>query len=65
MDELSKMIAQKLGISEAQANQAVQMVVAFLKSKLPEGIGGQLDAVLSGKGAGDVLGGIGNLLGKK
>ena len=65
MDELVKMVADKVGISEAQAKQAVEMVMEFLKDKLPEPIAGQLDAVLEGdvSGLGDLAGGLGKLFG--
>lgn len=70
MDELVKMVADKVGISEAQAKQAVEMVLSFLKDKLPEPIAGQVDAVmegdLSGLGdLGDLAGGLGGLFGNK
>ena len=68
MDELVKMVADKVGISEAQAKQAVEMVMSFLKDKLPEPIAGQLDAVLDGDASGlddlgDLAGGLGKLFG--
>jgi uncharacterized protein (DUF2267 family) len=65
MDELVKTVADKVGISEAQAKQAVETVMEFLKDKLPEPIAGQLDAVLDGdvSGLGDVVGGLGKLFG--
>jgi uncharacterized protein (DUF2267 family) len=65
MDELVKMVADKVGIGEAQAKQAVEMTLAFLKDKLPEPIAGQLDAVLEGdvSGLGDLAGGLGKLFG--
>ena len=65
MDELVKMVADKVGISEAQAKQAVETVMEFLKDKLPEPIAGQLDAVLEGdvSGLGDLAGGLGKLFG--
>ena len=65
MDELVKMVADKVGISEAQAKQAVEMVMSFLKDKLPEPIAGQLDAALEGdvSGLGDLAGGLGKLFG--
>jgi uncharacterized protein (DUF2267 family) len=67
MDEVVKLVANKVGISEAQARQAVDVVVSFLKDKLPEPIAGQIDAALTGKlgGLGDLAGGLGGLLGKK
>ena len=65
MDELVKMVADRVGISEAQAKQAVEMTLAFLKDKLPEPIAGQLDAALEGdvSGLGDLAGGLGKLFG--
>ncbi|MFN2218964.1 MAG: DUF2267 domain-containing protein [Anaerolineae bacterium] len=65
MDELVKMVSKKVGISEAQAKQAVETVMAFLKDKLPAPIAGQLDAVLEGdvSGLGDLAGGLGKLFG--
>jgi uncharacterized protein (DUF2267 family) len=65
MDELVKMVSKKVGISEAQAKQAVETVMGFLKDKLPAPIAGQLDAVLDGdtSGLGDLAGGLGKLFG--
>ncbi len=63
MDELIKQVAQKVGISEEQAKQAVTQVVAFLKQKLPAPIASQIDSVLGGK-APD-LSSLGGLFGKK
>lgn len=68
MDELIKLVSQKAGISQAQAKQAVELVVKFLKDKLPAPIAGQLDAALEGGGLpdlGDLSQGLGGLLGKK
>jgi hypothetical protein len=67
MDELVKMVVDKVGISEAQAKQAVEVVVGYLKDKLPEPLAGQIDGVLKGdvSGLGDMAGGLGGLFGKK
>lgn len=66
MDELIKLITKKTGISEAQAKQAVDTVVGFLKQKLPAPLAGQIDAVLSGKGLpSDLTKGLGGIFGKK
>jgi len=35
MDELVKLVAQKTGLSQDQAKAATQVVIDFLKSKLP------------------------------
>ncbi len=64
MDEIINLVVQKTGIQEAQAREAVQTVVNFLKQKLPAPIAGQIDAVLSGSAASDALKGLGGLFGK-
>jgi uncharacterized protein (DUF2267 family) len=67
MDELIQLVADKVGLSEAQAKQAVDTVLGFLKDKLPAPIAGQIEAALEGdvSGLGDVAGSLGGLLGKK
>ena len=65
MDELIKQVAQKVGISEEQAKQAVAQVVAFLKQKLPAPIASQIDSVLGGSGPADISKSLGGLFGKK
>ena len=59
MDELVKVVSQKTGLPEAQAKQAAQAVIDFIKTKLPAPIAQQLDAVLAGGGLGDALKGFG------
>ena len=72
MDELVNQVVQKTGISQDQANQAVQTVIGYLKDKLPGPIGSQLDNVLGGASggaggiagqAGQAMGGLGDMLG--
>jgi nucleoid DNA-binding protein len=67
MDELVKLVSSKVGISEAQAKQAVDTVLGFLKEQLPEPIAKQVDAAIKGdlSGLGDLAGGLGGLFGKK
>jgi len=48
MDELVQLVSQKTGLSEEQSRQAVEVVLEYLKEKLPEPIAGQLDNVLEG-----------------
>ena len=72
MDELVKLVQQKTGLQEAQAKQAVETVLGFLKERLPAPIASQLEAALSNESvvdqASDLLkkgsGGLGGLLGK-
>ena len=59
MDELVKMVAQRIGVSEEQARTAVELVVGHLKNRLPGPLAGQIDGALSGKGGlGGILGGM-------
>lgn len=64
MDELIKLVTKKVNIPEAQAKQAVETVLGFLKDKLPAPIASQIEGVLGGKKKGDdqaqdLLGGLG------
>ncbi len=63
MDELIKLVQEKTGISEQQARDAVQTVLGFVKERLPEPLGSQLEGLIGGGAAGgsDPLGGLGNL----
>ncbi|HBX69083.1 MAG TPA: hypothetical protein DEH25_06805 [Chloroflexi bacterium] len=65
MEELIKLVSQKAGISDDQAKKAVDTVVGFLKDKLPGPAAAQLDALLKGGDASNLMGGLGGLLGKK
>ena len=71
MDELVNQISSRTGIPNEQAREAVQMVVDFLKTRLPAPIASQIDTVLSGN-TGDIasqaqqaLGGLGGMFGKQ
>ena len=61
MDEVVQLIQQRTGISQDQAKTAAETVVAFIKDRLPEPMKGQIDALLSGQGGSNPLGGLGNL----
>ncbi len=54
MDELVKLIMKKTGLPEAKARAAAIVAVDFIKSKLPAPVAGQIDALMTGKGAGDI-----------
>jgi hypothetical protein len=47
MKELTNIIVQKTGISQENAEKAVQVTLGFLKTKLPTPLAGQLDSFLS------------------
>ncbi len=69
MDELIKLVSEKTGLSQEISKTAVETVINFLKKKLPDPIASQIDNVLSGAGAveglGDLVEGLGGLLGNK
>ena len=69
MDELVKLVSEKTGLPEAQARQAAEVVLNFLKEKLPAPIAGQVDAVIEGgaaaQGLSGLAGGLGGMLGRK
>ena len=49
MDQLISTVSQKTGISQQQATEAIQMVVNFIKEKLPPEMATQLDALMAGQ----------------
>jgi len=68
--EIAGLITKKVGISNDQALMAVDVVLNFVKEKLPPTIAGELDAVLAGNvdlsdgiGLDDAAGLLGGLLG--
>ena len=46
MKELTNIIVQKTGISEENAQKSVQVMLGFLKTKLPTPLASQLDSFL-------------------
>jgi uncharacterized protein (DUF2267 family) len=67
-DELVKLVADKAGITEAQANTAVETVMGFIQDQLPEPWGSQIGAALDGDLAGltgSASGLLGGLFGNK
>ena len=46
MNELTNIIVQKTGISQENAEKSVQVMLGFLKTKLPTPIAAQLDSFL-------------------
>jgi len=64
MEELINQVAQKTGISQEAAKNAVDTVLAHIKSRLPAPLASQIDSALTGGGLGEVANKIGNLIGK-
>lgn len=58
MNELIQQIAAKIGVSEAQAQQSVEMVIDFIKDKMPEHLHGTFDSIAKGE---DVQAGVSDL----
>lgn len=60
MEELVGLVVKKTGLPKETARNVVNIVVDFLKKKLPPAIGSSIDGLLSGKGqaaaAADLLG---------
>jgi hypothetical protein len=50
MQEIIELVAKKTGLPKEQAKMAVEVVVDFLKKKLPAPVAAQVDSVLNGKG---------------
>jgi hypothetical protein len=72
MDDLIKQITSKVGISDEQAKGTVDMVLQFIKGKMPENMHGVIDGALGGEAGSDgggmldmAKGAIGGMLGGK
>lgn len=65
MDELIELVSKKAKIDEKSAKVAVDTVLDFIKDKLPEPYASQLDNIVDGGQADDIISGLGGLLGKK
>lgn len=72
MDQLIAQIAQRTGISDEQAREAVNMMIGYLKQELPAPIAAHVDSVLSGQNpqgmvgeAEQLLGGLRGMFGKR
>ena len=67
MDDLVKLVSEKTGLSEEMSQTVVNLVLDYLKQKLPEPLAGQLDNFLSGADTGGlddmVQKGLGGLFG--
>lgn len=50
MEQLVQLVSEKTGLSEEKSRQAVEIVLEYLKGRLPAPIAGQLDSVLEGEG---------------
>jgi uncharacterized protein (DUF2267 family) len=65
MDELVNRVAERAGISQDQAREAVNTVIEFIKEKLPPAFAGQVDNFINGGKIGGLGGFMGGMFGKK
>ncbi len=49
MEQLISLVVEKTGLSEDAAKNAVEVVISFIKEKLPQPVAGQIDGLLSGE----------------
>ena len=65
MDDLIKMVTEKVGISPEQARSAVETVLSHLKDKLPAPVASQLEGLVSGQTSlSDITKSLGGLFGR-
>jgi hypothetical protein len=68
MDDLVQLVSEKTGLSEEMSRNVVEVVMGYLKEKLPAPIAGQIDNMLDGvdlDDLGDLAQGLGGLFGQK
>jgi len=63
MDKIVKLVADKAGISESQAQTAVTTVANVLKERMPEGMASQVDNYLKDEGGEGGVGGAASKIG--
>lgn len=56
MKELITQLSKKTGLPEAQARQAAEFVIRFIKDRLPAPIASQVDAAVAAGGGADIPG---------
>lgn len=61
MDELVSLVSKKTGLSKEMSKTVVDVVLDFIKKKLPAPVAAQIDGLLSGQGTGAV-GAVANAL---
>lgn len=68
MDQLLAQISERTGLTNDQAREVVQIVISYLKDKLPGPIAAQIDALMgthsTGDGSQNILSNLGGLFGK-
>ena len=65
MEELVALVMKKTGLEKKKAEVAVEVVLDYVKDKLPPVVGGQIDNLLEGEGdLGAAADALGDLFGK-
>lgn len=71
MNEIVNLLQQKTGMSQEMAQQAVQIVLSHIKSKLPASMAGGLESLMGGasgaqaEGGGGIMSSLEGLMGGK
>lgn len=67
MNEIVHLVSQKTGLPEDKARQAAEVVLGYLKDKLPGPLAGQLNQFIGGAGNSESSssGALGQLFGEK
>lgn len=63
MDEIVKAVADRTGLSMEQSKMAVQAAMDFMMSKMPEGMGTQLQAMMTGSDMSGAMGDMNKMMG--
>ena len=58
MNELVNLVSEKSGLNKETSEMVVKLVLDFVKDKLPDPVAGQIDNLLEGGSATDLLGGL-------
>ena len=58
MNELVNLVSEKSGLNKEMSEMVVKLVLDFVKDKLPDPVAGQIDNLLEGGSATDLLGGL-------
>ena len=57
MDDLKNRLMEKIGLDADKSQETIQLVVDFIKERIPENLHGMVDSMLSGGGDDDDDGG--------
>lgn len=60
MEQIINLVMEKTGLDQDSATQAVEIVLSFIKEKLPEPVAAQVEGLLGGDG--EEGGGLGSAL---